>query len=72
MAAAATGRGEQAWNLFSMINPIMHGSTSEQIATYRVEPYVVAADVYGVAPHMGRGGWTWYTGFSWMDVSTYR
>jgi cellobiose phosphorylase len=67
MAAAATGRAERAWELFSMINPIAHGATPTQIASYRVEPYVVAADVYGVDPHTGRGGWTWYTGSAgWM------
>jgi cellobiose phosphorylase len=50
-----------------MINPVNHGSTPPGISTYRVEPYVVAADVYGVEPHLGRGGWTWYTGSSgWM------
>ena len=50
-----------------MINPVNHGSTPQGISTYRVEPYVVAADVYGVEPHLGRGGWTWYTGSSgWM------
>ena len=50
-----------------MLNPIHHGVTPQQIATYKVEPYVVAADVYAVAPHMGRGGWTWYTGSAgWM------
>jgi cellobiose phosphorylase len=50
-----------------MINPISHGATPADIATYRVEPYVVAADVYGVRPHTGRGGWTWYTGSAgWM------
>jgi cellobiose phosphorylase len=67
MATAAMGNRERAWELFGLINPIAHGSTPEQIATYRVEPYVVAADVYGVAPHTGRGGWTWYTGSAgWM------
>jgi cellobiose phosphorylase len=45
-----------------MINPVNHGNSPEAIATYKVEPYVVAADVYAVAPHIGRGGWTWYTG----------
>src|SRR3546814_15087254 len=50
-----------------MINPIHHGDTAERIATYKVEPYVVAADVYAVQPHVGRGGWTWYTGpAGWM------
>jgi cellobiose phosphorylase len=67
MAFAAIGNTERAWELFNMINPINHGSTPQDISTYRVEPYVVAADVYGVAPHIGRGGWTWYTGSSgWM------
>lgn len=50
-----------------MINPVNHGSTPDKIARYKVEPYVVAADVYAVSPHIGRGGWTWYTGSaSWM------
>jgi cellobiose phosphorylase len=67
MAAAAQGDSERAWELFSLINPVSHGATPAQIATYRVEPYVVAADVYGVQPHTGRGGWTWYTGSAgWM------
>ena len=67
MAFAAMGDTERAWELFAMINPITHGSTPQGISTYRVEPYVVAADVYGVAPHTGRGGWTWYTGSAgWM------
>ena len=67
MAFAAVGDTERAWELFNMINPVTHGSTPKEISTYRVEPYVVAADVYGVAPHTGRGGWTWYTGSAgWM------
>jgi cyclic beta-1,2-glucan synthetase len=67
MAFALMGENDHAWELFSLLNPIHHGSTPEQIATYKVEPYVVAADVYGVAPHTGRGGWTWYTGSAgWM------
>jgi cyclic beta-1,2-glucan synthetase len=67
MAKAAIGDSESAWELFSMINPISHGDTPAEISTYRVEPYVVAADVYGVEPHTGRGGWTWYTGSAgWM------
>ena len=50
-----------------MINPINHGKTAEEIAIYKVEPYVLAADVYSRAPHAGRGGWTWYTGSAgWM------
>ena len=67
MAFALMGDNERAWELFALINPIHHGATAEQIATYKVEPYVVAADVYAVAPHTGRGGWTWYTGSAgWM------
>jgi cellobiose phosphorylase len=67
MALAQMGDVERAWELMNFINPITHGNTAKAIATYRVEPYVVAADVYAVAPHVGRGGWTWYTGSaSWM------
>lgn len=67
MAFAEMGDVERAWEIFAMINPIHHGSTKDQIEKYRVEPYVVAADVYGVQPHVGRGGWTWYTGSAgWM------
>jgi cellobiose phosphorylase len=67
IAAAAMGNSERAWELFSLINPVSHGTTPEEISKYRVEPYVVAADVYGVMPHTGRGGWTWYTGSAgWM------
>jgi cellobiose phosphorylase len=67
MAFAAAGNAKRAWELFTLINPVGHGDTPEAIARYRVEPYVVAADVYGVAPHLGRGGWTWYTGSAgWM------
>jgi cellobiose phosphorylase len=67
MAFAKLGDAPRAWELFDLINPILHGSTPSRIATYKVEPYVVAADVYGIAPHTGRGGWTWYTGSaSWM------
>jgi cellobiose phosphorylase len=67
MATAAMESDELAWELFSLINPISHGAMPKDIAVYRVEPYVVAADVYSVAPHSGRGGWTWYTGSAgWM------
>ncbi len=67
MAFARLGETEYAWELFGMLNPIRHGDSAEKIAVYKVEPYVVAADVYGVAPHLGRGGWTWYTGSAgWM------
>jgi len=66
-AFAQLGETERAWELFSLLNPIHHGATAEQIATYKVEPYVVAADVYAFAPHTGRGGWSWYTGAAgWM------
>jgi cellobiose phosphorylase len=67
MAFAKMGDTERAWELLRMINPVQHGATAEGAAVYKVEPYVVAADVYAVAPHIGRGGWTWYTGSSgWM------
>jgi cyclic beta-1,2-glucan synthetase len=67
MARALLGDNDRAWELFALLNPINHGSTATQIKTYKVEPYVVAADVYAVAPHTGRGGWTWYTGSAgWM------
>ena len=65
--AIAAGGSARAWELFTLINPIKHGATPEADPTYRVEPYVVAADVYVVSPHTGRGGWTWYTGSAgWM------
>ncbi|OAI40011.1 cyclic beta 1-2 glucan synthetase [Planctomycetaceae bacterium SCGC AG-212-D15] len=67
MAFAATGDSRRAWELFSLINPVTHAATAEGVARYRVEPYVVAADVYAVPPHTGHGGWTWYTGSAgWM------
>jgi cyclic beta-1,2-glucan synthetase len=67
MAFAILGENERAWELFNLLNPVHHGATPAQIATYKVEPYVVAADVYALAPHTGRGGWTWYTGSAgWM------
>ncbi|WP_252727248.1 GH36-type glycosyl hydrolase domain-containing protein [Paracoccus sp. C2R09] len=67
MAHARTGNGTEATRLLTMVNPINHALTPDDTARYRVEPYVVAADVYSVAPHLGRGGWTWYTGSSaWM------
>jgi cellobiose phosphorylase len=62
MAFAAQGDARRAWELLAMINPVNHARFSKAMQTYKVEPYVVAADVYAVAPHMGRGGWTWYTG----------
>ena len=67
MAFAALGDSERAWELFGMINPVNHGKSADEVAIYKAEPYVVAADVYAVAPHTGRGGWTWYTGSAgWM------
>ncbi|MCF7837879.1 MAG: cyclic beta 1-2 glucan synthetase, partial [Candidatus Marinimicrobia bacterium] len=67
MALALLGDHDDAWDLFQMLNPIRHGDTAEKIERYKVEPYVMAADVYGRAPHVGRGGWTWYTGAAgWM------
>jgi cellobiose phosphorylase len=67
MAFAALGDRRRAWELLAMINPVNHARTPEGVATYKVEPYVVAADVYAVSPHTGRGGWTWYTGSAgWM------
>jgi cyclic beta-1,2-glucan synthetase len=59
--------GNRAAGLFSLLNPVNHSRTPAEAARYRVEPYVAAADVYSVAPHVGRGGWTWYTGSAgWM------
>src|SRR5207253_7884205 len=67
MAFAAAGDAERAWELFGLINPVGHGDNAQAIATYKVEPYVVAADVYTNPQHAGRGGWTWYTGSAgWM------
>ena len=62
------GRTEKAQGLFALVNPINHALTAAAVERYKVEPYVVAADVYSVAPHVGRGGWTWYTGSAgWMQ-----
>ena len=67
MAFAALGDAARAWELTAMINPVNHARTAQGVATYKVEPYVVAADVYSLAPHTGRGGWSWYTGSAgWM------
>ena len=66
-AHAALGQAERALELFSLLNPINHSSTDADARIYRVEPYVIAADVYSIPPHVGRGGWTWYTGSAgWM------
>lgn len=67
MAFAMQGDTERAWEFFAMLNPVNHGSTAESIERYKVEPYVMSADIYGAAPHTGRGGWSWYTGAAgWM------
>jgi cyclic beta-1,2-glucan synthetase len=62
MAFALAGETARAWELFKLVNPILHARTPEEIDRYKVEPYVMAADVYSLSPHTGRGGWTWYTG----------
>ena len=67
LATAFSGDGDRAFELYQMINPLTHNVTPEDVHTYKVEPYVVAADVYTATGHLGRGGWTWYTGSaSWM------
>jgi len=67
MAFAKLRDRDRTYELLSLINPIHHGDSATQIAIYKSEPYVMAADVYGVEPHTGRGGWTWYTGSAgWM------
>jgi cyclic beta-1,2-glucan synthetase len=68
MALAALGEGDKATELFSLLNPINRSRTRSDVHRYKVEPYVVAADVYASAPQIGRGGWTWYTGSAgWMQ-----
>ena len=67
LAFALLGDGDRAGELFSLLNPINHAGTRAGIHRYKVEPYVVCADVYSAPPHVGRGGWTWYTGSAgWM------
>ena len=67
MAFAAMGNKKKTWELLQMINPLNRGNTTEKIAVYKSEPYVIAADVYAEKSHKGRGGWTWYTGSAgWM------
>jgi cyclic beta-1,2-glucan synthetase len=61
-AAALLGQGQYAASLMRILNPILHAQDPEGVERYRVEPYVLAGDVYGSSPHAGRGGWTWYTG----------
>ena len=67
MAFAALGDGARAWELFRLINPVNHSLSSEAIEVYKAEPYVLAGDVYASPAHLGRGGWSWYTGSAgWM------
>ncbi len=67
IATALLGQGDRAMALFDMLNPINHALSPEEVELYKVEPYVVVADIYGMPPHTGRGGWTWYTGSaSWV------
>jgi cyclic beta-1,2-glucan synthetase len=68
LAQARMGDGDAAHGLFALLNPINHALTPAKALRYKVEPYVIAADVYATAPHEGRGGWTWYTGAAgWMQ-----
>ena len=67
LAFASLGDGERAWQLFGLLAPMHHGASAADIETYQVEPYVVAGDVYASKQHVGRGGWSWYTGSAgWM------
>ncbi len=67
IAWAKLGEGNRAYELFRLINPIYHSQTDHEVQHYKVEPYVMASDVYSVPPFVGRGGWTWYTGAAgWM------
>jgi cellobiose phosphorylase len=67
LAFADLGDAERAWELLGMLNPVSHCDSVRGAATYKVEPYVIAGDVYAFAPHAGRGGWSWYTGSAgWM------
>ncbi|MGL5085844.1 MAG: GH36-type glycosyl hydrolase domain-containing protein, partial [Clostridium sp.] len=67
LALTKLSMGDKAWKYYNMINPINHSSTEREVRNYKIEPYVMAADVYIKEPHGGRGGWSWYTGASgWM------
>ncbi len=67
MAFAELGDSAKAWELTRMLNPLSHGQSTAAVQVYKVEPYVISADIYAVAPHAGRGGWSWYTGSAgWM------
>jgi cyclic beta-1,2-glucan synthetase len=73
LALARLGMGDEAMELFHMINPINHVRTPEDSERYRAEPYAIAADVYAHPMHVGRGGWTWYTGSAgWMYQAAIR
>jgi len=73
MAFAEMGHHDKVWELFNMINPIAHTMTRQGVEIYKVEPYVMAADVYNSPQHRGRGGWTWYTGSAgWMQQFMFR
>lgn len=67
LAFCIMGNGDKAYELFQMLNPINHSRTESEVARYKTEPYVMSADVYAIPPHVGRGGWSWYTGAAgWM------
>jgi cellobiose phosphorylase len=67
MAFARQGHGDKAFAILRLMNPIEHARTPEDVRRYKVEPYVAAADIYALKDHVGRGGWTWYTGSAgWM------
>jgi cyclic beta-1,2-glucan synthetase len=67
LALTKQGQGKKAVDLFTMLNPINHANNAEKVQRYKVEPYVMAADIYSISPYVGRGGWTWYTGAAgWM------
>ena len=67
LAHAMLGHGDRAYELLRFMNPIHRAADLEGLSRYRVEPYVIAADIYSAAGHVGRGGWTWYTGAAgWM------
>jgi len=68
LALSRLGSGDEAMELFHMLNPINHSRTASQVEQYMTEPYAVAADVYDHPAHRGRGGWTWYTGLACWDV----
>jgi cyclic beta-1,2-glucan synthetase len=68
LAFTVLGDGDKAGALFAMLNPINHARTRADAERYKVEPYALVADIYSVAPHVGRGGWSWYTGSAgWMQ-----